>query len=700
MAALDRIDRPYGSGDPDILTAGPVGSRLLGFQGGDVIRGGGSADLLFGLAGNDRIEGGNGADTLHGGSGGDALYGGGANDLLFGDPDAYLLSAGAAVAERTDALIGASSFGIVYFGSSYTLEGLAAAAHDMLIINPARTINTNVARGEELWLANEISAIEGNGKQAIGYISLAKINDFVDYWDPGWTSNGRATGVDTGAPKFLLGLDPEEHDGDFTRLADFGDAGWRALLFDRVETIIDQGFSGLFLDDLMQHYDRHPKDPAKIAEAARDMRDLVIALVDHARDKIRLESGEAAAEAFTIIVNGAPFLIANTTADNSALDAGREAAFYGSIDALLVENYVRIGDGLALAQAVQAYGARGIALLSVDTGQATPQQRAEIEEAAVAAGFLPTVTPTGNYSDLSSRFVPGANLPAAGNDLLDGGTGADQMQGRGGNDSYFVDNVGDRVVEANGAGTDTVNSSVSFSLYGQYIEKLTLTGSAAVNAAGNSLANILTGNSAANVLNGMTGADAMAGGKGDDTYVVDHSGDTVRELAGEGADSVRSSVSFSLAGQYIEKLILTGSAAINGTGNGHANSLTGNGAANLLDGGAAADTLSGGGGADFFLFSSALGGGNVDAILDFSVPADTIRLARSVFTQAGANGTLSAAAFRQGAAAADASDRIVYDSATGRIFYDPDGSGAAAQILFASVTAGTALTQADFVVYG
>ncbi|HWT13405.1 MAG TPA: hypothetical protein VN231_11670, partial [Allosphingosinicella sp.] len=59
-----------------------------------------------------------------------------------------------------------------------------------------------------------------------------------------------------------------------------------------------------------------------------------------------------------------------------------------------------------------------------------------------------------------------------------------------------------------------------------------------------------------------------------------------------------------------------------------------------------------------------------------------------------------AAAFRQGAAAADASDRIVYDQATGQLFYDGDGSGAAAQILFATVAAGTALTSADFIVYG
>jgi Ca2+-binding RTX toxin-like protein len=71
-----------------------------------------------------------------------------------------------------------------------------------------------------------------------------------------------------------------------------------------------------------------------------------------------------------------------------------------------------------------------------------------------------------------------------------------------------------------------------------------------------------------------------------------------------------------------------------------------------------------------------------------------------VFTRAGASGTLSPSAFHQGANAADAGDRILYDAATGNIFYDGDGSGAAAALLFATVDPGTPLTHADFVIYG
>ena len=88
----------------------------------------------------------------------------------------------------------------------------------------------------------------------------------------------------------------------------------------------------------------------------------------------------------------------------------------------------------------------------------------------------------------------------AGNDQLNGGAGADQMYGGTGNDTYTIDNVGDVANETDGDGTDTIRSSISFSLGDPVhaigaIENLTLTGSSAINATGNELDNVLTGNS-------------------------------------------------------------------------------------------------------------------------------------------------------------------------------------------------------------
>ena len=116
-----------------------------------------------------------------------------------------------------------------------------------------------------------------------------------------------------------------------------------------------------------------------------------------------------------------------------------------------------------------------------------------------------------------------------------------------------------------------------------------------------------------------------------------------------------------------------------------------------LFGGTGSDNLTGGTGTDRFRFDTALSAAtNVDHILDFDVVDDTIFLDRNIFTGIAVNGTLAAGAFRAGTSAGDVDDRIVYDAATGNIFYDADGLGGVAQILFATIGAGTALTNADF----
>jgi Ca2+-binding RTX toxin-like protein len=304
-------------------------------------------------------------------------------------------------------------------------------------------------------------------------------------------------------------------------------------------------------------------------------------------------------------------------------------------------------------------------------------------------------------------------LGGAGIDRLDGGTGADHMAGGAGNDAYTVDNLNDIVDEtlAGSSGTDSVISSITWSLADAIhtkgdVEVLQLAGSANINATGNSFANVLVGNSGNNILDGRAGADFMQGRGGNDSYVVDNANDVVDEsVAGSsGTDSVISSITWSLTDTnhtkgFVEVLQLTGSANVNAYGNSLANILVGNAGNNLLSGAAGNDLLIGGAGHDTFYFNTLPNStSNMDTISDFSVADDTIWLENAVYAALGAAGPLAAAAFHVGSAAADASDRIVYDSSTGAISYDDDGSGAHAAVVFAKVAAGLALTAADFTV--
>jgi Ca2+-binding RTX toxin-like protein len=295
---------------------------------------------------------------------------------------------------------------------------------------------------------------------------------------------------------------------------------------------------------------------------------------------------------------------------------------------------------------------------------------------------------TGNSANNTLNGNSGANV-------MDGYRGADTMAGGAGDDTYIVDNLGDVVTEAANAGVDTVQSSISFTLGGG-VENLTLTSSLAIEATGNNLANVITAVGGGNVIDGRGGADTMIGGSGSDTYVVDDADDVVTELALGGTDTVQSNRNYTL-GANVEKLTLTGSGDIDGTGNDVVNELTGNSGANVLDGKLGSDELTGGADADSFVFSTQLKSTNVDTIADFIVADDTILLDDAVFSGL-TEGALAAGTLVIGSSAADANDRIIYNSSTGALSFDADGSGSGRAVLFARLDAGLLLTADDFTV--
>jgi Ca2+-binding RTX toxin-like protein len=294
----------------------------------------------------------------------------------------------------------------------------------------------------------------------------------------------------------------------------------------------------------------------------------------------------------------------------------------------------------------------------------------------------------------------------AGANTLNGGGGADFLIGNGGDDTYLVDVQGDYTREAASGGFDTIITSVSYKIHnGQEIERLETSnaaGTAGFNLQGNEFAQAIFGNAGSNSINGGGGADTMTGYAGDDRYFVDNTDDVVVEAAGEGYDVVFSGATWVLgAGVSIEVLSTarnSDTTAINLTGNEFGQTIFGNDGSNVIDGKGGSDFLLGLAGNDTFAFTTVLAPDNVDYINNFAAGADKIALDDAIFAGIGTPGAFNADAFRLGFDALDADDRIMYTS-YGELFYDADGNGEGAAVLFALLgPSHPNLTVSDFVV--
>ena len=330
----------------------------------------------------------------------------------------------------------------------------------------------------------------------------------------------------------------------------------------------------------------------------------------------------------------------------------------------------------------------------------------------------------GDNSTAQNDDLANSLTGTAGRDLLQGFGGADTMAGGAGNDTYIV-GTGD--VLSDTGGVDTVVSDITWSLADGF-ENLTATGTANVSLTGNNAANVLTGNSGNNFFNPRGGDDTLQGGAGNDQVTlggggVASYGNKVIDL-GAGFDRLDFS---GLAKSALVVDLAAGTLVGGGTGgagsatlmsieqvfgDGFADRLSGSAAAESLNGGGGNDTLDGRGGndtltgglgADAFVFDTAPGAGNVDLVSDFVSATDKIDLENSVFTALGAAGNFAAGDARFAAGAGftsgrDASDRIVYDTTTGNLYYDADGNGAGAAQLFATVQGHPAVAATDITV--
>jgi Ca2+-binding RTX toxin-like protein len=619
-----------GGNGNDAITGGAGIDQLIGGAGSDTLAGGAGIDSLSGGAGNDTLDGGTGADALTGGTGNDTYVVDDVGDSLFEAPGAgtdlvrspLTWTLGADVENLT--LIGSGAIDgtgnalanvITGNGADNRLDGgsgndtlnggagndtldggpgndrlLGGAGDDVYLVDSTSDLITeNAGEGTDLVLSS-VTRTLGSNVENLTLTGGASINGTGNALDNILVGNTGDNTLDGG-----VGAD--------TMAGGAGNDNY--VVDDAGDIVLEAAGEGT---DLVQS--------AVTAALAANVENLTLtgsaAINGTGNDLANVVLGNSGANA----LDGG---LGNDTLDggagNDTLDGGTGADVLtggAGNDTYLVDD---IGDTV-----LEAAGA-GTDLIQ---SSLTWTLGADVENLTLlgsgaidGTGNTLANVITGNGAD--NRLEGGAGNDTlnggAGNDTLDGGAGNDSLFGGPGDDVFVVDSAADATTENANEGTDTLLSSVTRTL-GNNFENLTLTGGASINGTGNALDNILVGNTGNNTLNGLAGADTMAGGAGNETYVVDNVGDIILEAVGEGTDLAQSSVNITLAAN-VENLTLTGSAAINGAGNDLDNVVLGNTGANTLDGGAGNDTLDGGSGNDIILggfgddvIDGASGGGN------------------------------------------------------------------------------------------
>nr|WP_290429085.1 hypothetical protein [Caenimonas aquaedulcis] len=753
----------YGTSGADTLTGTTDGETMCGLGGEDRLDGAAGNDSLAGGAGNDTLLGGAGDDSLDGGAGYNVIAGGEGSDLIQGGANADRIYSASITPDYSPPYFGLAGVPpLLDTGAERdTIDGgggddwLFAGYGDSVDGGPKESWGNTLLlslQGATAGISADFRAFDRGESIVIGGATLANVQ--ILGWLQGSEFGDTLVMQDASAyfasfvPVYGMGGNDTLRGGYYTGLMDGGagddvvDASRTAYGFDVLggagnDTLIG-GMQSAVLDggdgnDVFQL----PYDLGRVNGGAGI--DTMVLSLAFANYDLSYNAGLGMYSVGFSSAVGVEFfqftdqtltpeqmLMARGTPGNDTLTgtaaSERLAGLAGNdvINALAGNDTLDGGPGNDTLN-----GGDGIDTASYENAAAAVKISLSVVKAQLTGGggtdlLIGIENLQGSsYNDvLTGNSGPNRLDGGGGNDTLDGGTGADAMLGGADNDTYVVDNAGDTVTEMYGNGIDSVISAVSLTL-GDQVEHLTLTGKLAINGTGNERDNMLIGNSAANVLiggvgddtlNGGAGADRMAGGSGSDVYIVDSVQDVVSEVDETNIDTVIASVNFVL-GAFVDNLVLApGSKAASGTGNSLDNVITGNAAANtlngadgddVLDGRAGLDILTGGAGNDQFVFSTPLPK-NIDKVMDFHAAQDQIVLDHAVFAVLGM-GSLSASAFQAAATSAAATPdvHIVFNTVSGALLYDADGSGAGKAVQFATIVlAGLAgpVTAEDFLV--
>lgn len=633
-----------GSDGNDTITGGDGADIIYGMDGNDLIYGGAGDDFLNGGRGNDTLYGGDGNDTLIGGEGDDTLIGGGGDDTYIYDGDgkdavfdekwitvrtqkwvqANYWTDYYPVWEESKTLVDAGD-DIVIFGKNVTIEDITISQNgNNLVFGLKGTNNTLTIKN---WYVSKEQRVEtfqfANGLTLTANQILRMIKDTA----------GNNSIIGTNKSEFIFSTAGNDTitggKGNDVIVNQSGDTIYKFNEGDGKDTIYDYAGNDKIILGYTKDRTLYRRSGTDLILRFQDSKDAITIKDWFAQDANKIETIQFAnGETVTAqdILNKLSSSKSTNNADNLFGTDGNDTIHgYGGDD------FISTGAGDDVI-----YGGLGNDIMVGGTGNdkyyvETPDDKV-IENAnegndtivASCSYELPD-----NVENLYLYAKAGA-INGRGNDLdntiignnddniIDGKGGTNILKGGKGNDTYIINasNANDTIYEYSDGGIDTVKSSISYRITNTYVENLILTGTDDIDGRGNKQANYIEGNSGSNVLRGAEGndtlyggggVDSLYGGKDDDTYIVDNDTTLVKEMAGEGIDTVIASVNYTLTNN-VENLTLSGKKNLKGTGNSMDNIIRGNSGKNILNGKKGNDTLYGGEGSDTYIFN--LGDGN------------------------------------------------------------------------------------------
>jgi serralysin len=501
-------------------TGNSAANRIIGNAGNNVLTGNGGTDSLYGMAGDDTLNGGSTFDSLIGGAGADTVNAGDGNDWIRGEDGNDILNGDAG----NDKIFGEAGNDTLDGGTGNDIM-TGGTGDDMYIVDAAgdKVIENSSEGTDTVQSTANITVLSANVEN-LTLTGTADIDGTGNSQDNVITGNSGANILTGGG-------------GNDTLAGGTGNDTY--MITDNTDTIVEGSGAGT---------------------------DTVISSVSHTLG----DNVENIELSLSGNVDGTGNALANTMTGNSGDNTLTGAAGNDRLDGRNGTDSLIGGTGDDTYVIIDA-------LDTITENASEGTDTVESHRSYTLGSNLENLTLIGSgHINATGNSIDNTITGGAGRNRIDGGIGADSMIGGSGDDTYVVDNASDTITENGGGGTDTVESSITYTLAAN-VENLLLTGSGDIDATGNASNNFLRGTSGINTINGNSGDDTVFGFGGNDTI-----------NGGDGADS-----------------------------------LYGDAGSDILNGGTGNDSLRGGAGRDSFVFSSGFGD---DTLHDYTVGFDNIDL--------------------------------------------------------------------------